>query len=110
MTPMFSQSFLTALATPAGPSLKAASRNVRVAGASAWPAALVSRCDKVGSKQEKPACPGAIATAPASARISCAVDLPSSLLRDAMLRAWPRISAARASNRLWRSSTVAPSI
>ena len=52
--------------------------------------------------------PGATVTALASARISAAVDLPSWLLRAAMLRARPRMSDALASKALWRSSTVAP--
>ena len=46
---MLAQSFLTALATPAGPSLKAASRNVSVAGSSACPAACFNRSARVGS-------------------------------------------------------------
>jgi hypothetical protein len=49
-----------------------------------------------------------MATVVASARISPAVDLPSWLLRAAMLRARPRMSEARASKLRWRSSTVVP--
>ena len=49
-----------------------------------------------------------MATVPAIARISAAVDLPSWLERAAMLRARPRISEALASKAFWRSSTVAP--
>ncbi len=50
--------------------------------------------------------PGGTETALASARISAAVDLPSWLLRAAMLRARPRMSIALASKLCWRSATV----
>ncbi len=53
--------------------------------------------------------PGSIDTVCASARISAAVDLPSSFDRAAILRALPRISEAFASNAFCRSTRVPPS-